>query len=89
MKILNRFFAKSPISSITPVKYQLMIIEISPEYARTTVQGVNTTTGMMFRQAIKDKILKNNPQDGVVIPKKRRTVEEIETDSLNDEYLER
>ncbi|SHI01440.1 Phage integrase family protein [Virgibacillus chiguensis] len=53
------------------------------------MQGVNTTAGMIFRQAIKDKLIKDNPQNGVVVPKKRKTVEEIEKDPIETKYLER
>lgn len=89
INILNRFIAKSPMAKITHAQYQRLLNEIAPNYARTTVQGVNTTAGMIFRQAIKDKLIKNNPQDGVVVPKKRKTVEEIESDPLVEKYLER
>lgn len=89
IKILNKRFAKTPIGKISHMKYQSFLNEIAPDYARTTVQGVNTTAGMIFRQAIKDKVIKDNPQSDVVIPKKRKTVEEIETDPLEEEYLER
>lgn len=89
IKILNRYIAKSPIANITHAQYQRLLNEIAPNYVRTTVQGVNTTAGMIFRQAIKDKLIKENPQDGVVVPKKRRTVEEIESDPLEEKYLER
>ncbi|MEB5454217.1 tyrosine-type recombinase/integrase [Virgibacillus pantothenticus] len=44
---------------------------------------------MIFRQAIKDKLIKDNPQNGVVVPKKRKTVEEIEKDPIETKYLER
>lgn len=89
MKILNGYLAKTPIANITHAQYQKVINEISHNYVRTTVQGVNTTAGMIFRQAIKDKVIKDNPQDGVVIPRKRKTVEEIETDQVEEKYLER
>ncbi|GAB3047106.1 tyrosine-type recombinase/integrase [Virgibacillus ainsalahensis] len=41
--ILNRYMAKSPIGKITYSMYQKFINDISPNYARTTVQGVNTS----------------------------------------------
>ncbi|WP_096201933.1 tyrosine-type recombinase/integrase [Bacillus sp. FJAT-45350] len=88
IKILNRYIAKIPISLVTPAKYQKLINEIAPQYARTTVQGVNTTAVMIFKHAIKDKLIKDNPANDVVIPKKRKTVEEIENDSIEEKYLE-
>ncbi|HSH24783.1 MAG TPA: site-specific integrase [Massilibacterium sp.] len=89
IKIINRYFAKMPVYKITHTKYQEFINKIAPEYARTTVQGVNGCARMVFKQAIRDKIIKENPTDDVVIPQKRRTVEEIETDKIEESYLER
>lgn len=89
VKILNRHFAKMPIGKLNHTKYQSFINKIAPHYARTTVQGINTTAGMIFRQAIKDRIIKHNPQTDVVIPKKAKTVEELESDPIEEKYLER
>lgn len=88
IKILNRYIAKTPIAMITHSQYQKLLHDIAPEYARTTVQGVNTTAGMVFRHAIKDKLIRDNPATGAVVPKKRRTVEEIENDDIEEKYLE-
>lgn len=89
VKILNKHMAKTPIGNITYSFYQNFINEIAPNYARTTVQGINTTAGMIFRHAIKDKLIKEDPRADVIIPKRRRTVEEIETDPIEEKYLER
>jgi integrase len=89
LKIINGHFAKTPVYKISHSKYQDFINKIAPDYARTTVQGVNGTARMVFKQAIKDKLIKDNPADDVVIPRKRRTVEEIETDKIEEKYLER
>lgn len=89
IKILNEHIAKVPISKITHTQYQQLINKIAPGYARTTVQGVNTCAGMIFRQAIKDRIIKDNPAADVVIPKRRKTVEEIESDPIEEKYLTR
>lgn len=89
IKILKKHIAKTPIAHVTHAQYQRLLNDIAPNYARTTVQGVNTTAGMIFRQAIKDKLIKDNPQNGVVVPKKRKTVEEIEKDPIETKYLER
>lgn len=88
LKILNRHIAKTPIGLITPFMYQKVINDIAPHYVRTTVQGVNTTANMIFKHAIKDKLIRDNPANGVIIPKKRKTVEEIESDSIEEKYLE-
>jgi integrase len=88
IKILNKHMAMTPIGKISPSQYQHFINSIAPDYARTTVQGVNTTARMIFKHAIKDRILKSNPTDDVIIPKKRKTVEQIENDEIEEKYLE-
>src|SRR5699024_3761238 len=85
--ILNRYMAKSPVGKITYSMYQKFINDISPNYARTTVQGVNTSAGMIFQHAIKDRLIKERPNRDVIIPKKRKTVEEIEIAPIEQKYL--
>ena len=89
INILNKHIAKLPIIKVTPLRYQKLINDIAPHYARTTVQGVNICARMIFKQAIRDKIIKHNPTDDVVIPKKRRSVKDIEKDEISEKYFER
>lgn len=58
-------------------------------YAKSTIEGVHTTAGMIFKYAIKNKLRKDNPCLGAVIPQKTLTVEEIENDPIEEKYLER
>lgn len=88
IKILNQHFAKTPIANITHSQYQKVINKLSTKYVRTTVQGVNITAGMIFRYAVRDKLIKDDPTLGVVVPKKRKTVEEIETEPMEMKYLD-
>ncbi|MBD8026464.1 site-specific integrase [Ureibacillus sp. Re31] len=87
IKILNKHIAKMPISEISHSKYQKLLNKLSAEYARNTVSGVHTTAGMIFKYAVKDKLIKDNPTTGAVLPKKRKTVEEIESEPLDEGYL--
>lgn len=88
VNILNRYIAKSPIALISHSQYQQVINTIAPLYVRTSVQGVNTTARMVFKHAIKDKLIKTSPADGIVVPKARKTVEQIESTDIEEEYLE-
>ncbi|SEN98850.1 hypothetical protein SAMN04488134_10341 [Amphibacillus marinus] len=81
--------ASVPIPKIRHSYYQKTINKIAPDYARTNVQGVNTTANMISRQAIKDKVIKDNPGTDVIIPKKRKTVEDIESNKIEKKDLER
>lgn len=88
IKILNKHMAKTSISGISHAMYQKIINKLSKDYARTTVKGVHGTAGMIFRYAIRNKLIKDDPTVDVIIPKKRRTVEEIESDPTDQKYLD-
>lgn len=89
IKILNKHMGKTPISNITHSSYQKLINQLSNDYARTSVKGVHTCAGMIFEYAIRDKLIKDNPVKGTIIPKKRKTVEEIESETIEQGYLEK
>lgn len=89
IKILNRFIAKTPIANVTHSSYQKILNDLSIKYARTTIEGIHTAAGMIFRYAIRDKLIKDNPTIDVVIPKKRKTVEEIESEPIEQGYLDK
>ncbi|WP_453992183.1 tyrosine-type recombinase/integrase [Bacillus nitroreducens] len=89
IKILNRYIAKVNIDKISSKRYQNILIDLSKQdYARTTIEGVHTTAGMIFRYAVKEHLIKSSPTEHAVIPKKRKTVEEIENTNIEEEYLE-
>lgn len=87
IKILNTHIAKMPILDISHSKYQKILNKISQDYARNTVSGVHVCASMIFKYAVKDRLIKDNPATGAVVPKKRRTVEEIETATIEEGYL--
>ncbi|MBW8350730.1 site-specific integrase [Bacillus sp. IITD106] len=89
MKTLNEHIAKVPIEDVTHFTYQQVINKISPGLARTTVQGINTTANMIFKFAIRNHWMKDNPCIDVVIPQKRKTIEEIKETNIEEKYLER
>lgn len=89
IQVLNRYFAKSPLANITPIRYQKMINDVFEKYSKATIELVNGTAGLIFKQAIKDKIIKENPKEGVVIPREQKTIKDIETNPIEEKYLER
>jgi len=89
IKILNRYLANTPIVKITHRGYQKILQDLhKAEYARTTIEGVHVTANMIFKHALKEKIRKDNPCEGAVIPVKKLTVEDIENSLIEESYLE-
>src|SRR5690625_294603 len=69
--------------------YQNMLINLDKEgYAESTINGVNTCANMIFKYAIRNKLIRDNPREGAVVPKKPVTVEELEKNSIEESYFE-
>ncbi|WP_438350419.1 tyrosine-type recombinase/integrase [Paenibacillus sp. FA6] len=90
IKILLRYFAKVTIDKITHRQYQNFINNLDDEeYSRNTILGVHSTANMIMKHAIKHKMRLDNPCIDVVIPVKMLTVEEIESATIEEGYLEK
>lgn len=87
---LKGFMAKTNIDKISTKGYQRILNDLSDKgRARTTVEGVHVTAGMIMKYALKEKYIKENPCSGVVIPSKALTVADIERNPIEEGYLER
>lgn len=90
VKLLNEYLAKSSISEITHFMYQNILMDLDKRgYARTSISGINTCANMIFKYAKRNKLIKDNPRDGAVVPKKSVSVEEIENNSIEETYFEK
>ncbi len=89
IKILNKHFAKTPISEINHFMYQNTLLKLDEQgYAKNTINGVNTCANMIFKYAKRNKLIKENPRDGAVVPKKSLTVEDLETNKIEETYFD-
>src|SRR5699024_4266718 len=57
-------------------------------YAENTIKGVSVCASMIFKYAIRNKLISENPREDAIIPKKRMTVEELENESIQSTYLD-
>jgi site-specific recombinase XerD len=90
IRILLRYIVKVNIDKVTSRMHQNILIELdNKEYAKTTIDGVHVTAGMIFKYAIKEKMRKDNPCVGAVVPVKKLTVEDIENNTIEEKYLEK
>ncbi|MGD6845269.1 tyrosine-type recombinase/integrase [Bacillus infantis] len=90
IKILLRYIAKVNIDKVTTRMHQKILNDLDDQnYAKTTIEGVHVTANMIFKYAIKEKMRKDSPCTGAVIPVKKLTVEDIENKTIEEEYLER
>ncbi|WP_257219365.1 site-specific integrase [Paenibacillus sp. LK1] len=92
IKNLNKHFAKRKISGITHKDFQECLYQLFEQgYSFNTISGIKTTANMIFKYAIKNKYILDNPTTDSIIPVKMLTVAEIENkDQLVEEkYLDR
>lgn len=87
--ILKRYFAKSPVKRITHHMYQSALIDLdNKKYAKSSISGVNTCANLVFEYAVRIGLIKYNPANGAVIPKRTMTIEELEGSDLSDTHFE-
>lgn len=90
VNILNNHFQYLLVTEITHHMYQNMLIELDKNgYARNTISGVNTCANMIFKYAIKNKLIDENPREDAFIPKKAVTVKQLEETTIEETYFEK
>lgn len=92
MHQLNRLlsaFYNVPVRDITQVMYQRFLNEQHKELAHNTLSGVHNTARMVFKFARELGIIATDPTEFARIPKKIKTVEEIENEIITDVYFEK
>lgn len=88
LKVLNRYMAKTPIDKITHSMYQKFLNDLPNHYALNSIKSINTTANMVFKYAIRDKLIKDNPRTDAIIPKKKKTIEEVRENPIEGKYLD-
>lgn len=85
-----KYLGQLKIDRITHKQYQNMLNDYdSKRYSTSAIITLNSVANMIFKYAIKNKLRLDNPCFGAVIPKKTRTVEEIENDVIAEKYFEK
>lgn len=87
LNVLNRYVAKTAIDRITHSMYQKMLNDLANHYSLNSIKSINTTANMVFKYAIRDKLIKDNPRTDAIIPRKRKTIEEIRENPIEEKYL--
>lgn len=82
-------FKNVQIRDITQVMYQRFLNEENKELASNTLSGVHGTARMVFKFARELGIISTDPTEFAKLPKKVKTVEEIENEIITDVYFEK
>lgn len=93
VNILCKYFAKVPIIDVTHNMYQNALKKLNEDgnngkpYAENTIKGVNTCANMIFNHAIKNKLIKDNPREGAVVPKNPISIEDLKNNSIEEKFF--
>lgn len=87
---LKPFLAKLKMKDVSRKRYQDILFKLKEEgFSESTIEGVHVTGRMIFKKAIEDELIKNDPTRFVIVPKTVKTVEEIEEEVEVIKYLEK
>lgn len=89
VKRFGKYLAKVPVRQITKKMYQNVIDQLEADgYSHNTIYSAHATAKKIFKQAMIWDIIKGSPADMAVLPKKVKSIEEIENDEIAEKYLE-
>ncbi|WP_078382369.1 tyrosine-type recombinase/integrase [Sutcliffiella halmapala] len=84
------YFAKLKLKDIARKRYQDAINSLAERgFAQNTIEGAHRTGRMIFKKAVEMEVLKKDPTEFTHVPKKQKTVEELEGRKDIPNYLER
>lgn len=86
---VEKTFGQTLIQKITKKAYQDMIDDLSNRFSPNYVSSMHTSANMVFTYAHENKLIKDIPSNNVKLPKKKKTVDDLEKDSINEKFLEK
>lgn len=89
MKHFTSVWGPYPISRITKKMYEERILELNEKYSQNYMDGIHACGRMIFRKALTQGLIKNNPTEEFKMPKKQQSVEELEKAEENIVFLEK
>lgn len=90
VKRLSKYIAKIEVRQITKKMYQNVIDQMEKDgYSYNTIYSAHSVAKNIFKQAIAWDIIKSSPAEMAILPKPKKTIEQIENDEVAESYLER
>lgn len=87
---LNKFFGAFKIKDITKLMYQNMLQDLfDAGLANETIVSTHATARLIFKRAVKIDVIKADPTVHAELPKRQKTVEEIENGVALPKYMEK
>jgi integrase len=89
MKHFTSVWGPYPISRITKKMYEERILELNEKYSQNYMDGIHACGRMIFRKALTQGLIRNNPTEDFKIPKKQQSVKELEKTEEDIVFLEK
>lgn len=90
IKRFKKYMSQVEVKKITKKMYQNVIDQMDAAgYAYNTIYAAHATAKKIFAQAMAWDVIKNSPADMAVLPKQKLTIEQIENNEIEENYLER
>lgn len=87
--VLNEF-GQVPIQRIKKKDYQDLIDKLSNEFSRNYVSSIHSSANLVFTYAHENKLIKEIPSSEIKLPKKKKTVADLEKgNDINEKFLEK
>lgn len=88
LKHLSADFGDSPIQKVNKKMYQDTIDKLAEKYSHNHMSIIHSTANMIFKYALQNELITSLPTDDVRLPKKKKTVDDIEK-GIQDSFLEK
>ncbi len=83
------YFDNIQVKKITMPMIQSALNELSEKYSDNTLSGTFSVLKMIFRKAREFGYINTDPTEFAYMPKKRKSLEEIESEPIQSRYLEK
>lgn len=82
------YFKTVKLKDITRKMYQEFLFEMNKKFAENTLSGIHGTARSIFKKAVELKYIKEDPTEYAVLPKRQKTVEELEAEHPIPKFFE-
>ncbi|WP_096186854.1 tyrosine-type recombinase/integrase [Evansella halocellulosilytica] len=88
--VLNKF-SNTPIQKINKKAYQDVIDELAEKFSSNYISSIHSSAHMFFDYALHNKLVNEVPTKDIRLPKKRKTVDELEENqhTIQQKFLEK
>ncbi|MFC3041630.1 tyrosine-type recombinase/integrase [Virgibacillus xinjiangensis] len=86
---LNQYLGSLKMDDITWEIYQNMLYKLNERFSRRTLDGIHRTGRMIFKKAMQHDIIRKDPTEYAYLPKKAKTIEELEQEVALPKYMEK